>query len=121
MGVMLVKIQRRNIRVQGWAICIVIPVFLPCHIGIMGMGKADRQAPWPVFPTSGKLIEFLTGKMGNLIIIFQLIGGLGYPCPGHRAQIMIPPVYALSGLSVIRRPAKISRVNIGSKTFFKTM
>ena len=116
---MIRVIHRRNLRHKMRAIFIQIPVFLACHIGIMRMGETDRQAPGPRVMTACQIIDLTGGVIGHLIIIFHLIGNLGHTCAGDRSHIVIPPVNPLTGLAIIRRPAKISRINIGGQTFLK--
>ena len=67
-----------------------------------------------------KLIQRLHWAMRHFIIIFHLVAGLGDPA-GDLAQIMIPPINALTRFAVIRCPAKVGRVNIGCDRGFKPM
>ena len=57
--------------------------------------------------------------IGYLVVIFHLIGDLGHARAGDGAHIVIPPVDAFTRFAVIRRPAKIGRVDVGGQPFFK--
>ena len=124
MGVLFIKGDRPDLWFQMGAIFIKVPIFAPRNVGVMGMGKGDRQTPGPglVFiGLTGELIEFLGGVEGHLIIIFHLVGGLRNAGTRHRTQIVIPPVNAFTGFAIIRRPAKIRRIDIGRQPLLEAV
>ena len=57
----------------------------------------------------------------DLIVIFELVGCLGDTGRRYRAEIVIPPVDALAGLSIIRRPAEVGRIDVGGQPFLESM
>ena len=103
------------------AVSIKMPVFLACHIGVMRVGKTDRQTPWPALIATRQIVKLAGGLMGNLIIIFQLIGCHANIGARDTAHVVIPPIYAITNLTIIRCPAEIGRVNICGQALFKAM
>ena len=83
------------------------------------MGKADRQAPGPRIVTPPEIINLSHRVIGDLVIIFELVGDLCHPCPGDGSHIVIPPVDPLARFAIIRRPAEIRRVDIRGQPLFE--
>ena len=66
-----------------------------------------------------QVIDLAGGVIGDLVVIFHLVGNLGHPGTRHRAEVVIPPVDPLARLAVIRRPAEIGGVDIGGQAFLE--
>ncbi len=85
------------------------------------MGKADSQAPWTVVMTARQIVKLRLRLIGNLVVIFELVGDLGGTCVGNRTEIVIPPVDALTGLAVVGRPAEIGGIDVGREALFEAV
>ena len=121
MRVLIVIAKVRNLRQQMFTILVQIPVFLARDIRIMRMGKADGHAPRAVVLAARQIIQLGLGVIGDLIIIFHLVGNLGHTRACDRPHIVIPPVDPLARLAIIGRPAKIGGVDIGGQAVFEPM
>ena len=83
------------------------------------MGETDGQAPGSGVVTAGQIIKLSRGVIGDLVIIFHLVGDLGHTRTGDGSHVVVPPINAFARFAVIRRPAKIGRVDIGGQPLFK--
>ncbi|MNS74770.1 hypothetical protein D3C72_1082540 [compost metagenome] len=121
MRILLLEGNRRCLRIKRRAILVEIPEFAPRHIGVVRMGEADGQAPGAVIKPARQIVELAGGVIGHLIVIFHLVGDFGDTRTGDGAEIVIPPVDALAGLGIIRRPTEIRRIDIRRQTLFEAM
>ena len=121
MGVLRLVAQIRDLGQQVVAVFIEIPVFLARHIGVVGMGEADGQAPRSGVISARQIVNLARRVIGNLVIVFELVGDFRNPCPGHRTHIVVPPVDALTGFAVVWRPAKIRWVDVGGQAFLNAV
>ena len=121
MWVMIVIIKSGHLWQQVFAILIQVPVLLSRHIRIMRMREANRQAPRALILAARQIINLARRVIGNLIIIFHLIGDFGHTRAGDRPHIVIPPINPLTGFAIIRRPAKIGGINIRRQTLLEPM
>ena len=121
MGILISIRNRRHVMQKMRAVSIKIPVFLALHIGVIRVDKTDRQTPWPTVIATHQIIKLAGSVMGNLIIIFQLIGCLANTGARDAAHVVIPPIYAVTGLTIIQCPAEIGRINICGQALFKAM
>ncbi len=121
MGIVIVILHRRNRWVQMCAILIEIPVFAPRDVWVVRVCETDGQAPRPIILTPAQIVNLAGGVIGDLIVIFHLIGNLGHPGPGDRPKVVIPPVDPLAGFAIIRGPAEIGGVNIGRQALFEAV
>ncbi len=119
MAVLLVIRHRPDFGQQVIAISVKIPVFLARDIGVMRVGKADRQAPWPVVMAACKIIDLAGRIIRDLVIIFHLVGNFGHARTGDRAHVVIPPFDPFARLAVIGGPAEIGGIDIGGQALFE--
>ena len=113
MGVEIIIAIRPFDRFQMLAILIKVPEFPPRDIGVMRMGETDGQRPGAFIMAARKLVQFLHSEIRDLVVIFHLVGNLGHASTRHRAHVVVPPVDALAGFAVIRRPAEIGGIDVG--------
>ena len=85
------------------------------------MREADRHAPRTLIKSTGKLVKLGLCVIGDLVIIFHLVGRFSHTGTGHRAHIVIPPINPLTGFAVIGGPAEISGINVSGQTFLKAV
>ncbi len=85
------------------------------------MGEADGQAPGPAVMAAREVVELARRVVGDLVVIFHLVGDLGNAGAGDRTQIVIPPVDAFAGLAVVRRPAEIGGIDVGRQPLLEAM
>ena len=83
------------------------------------MGEADRQAPGPFFGAARQVVKLLHRLMGDVVVIFKLVGDLRHARAGDGAKVVVPPVDPLPRLAVIRRPAEIGGVDVGRQAFLE--
>ncbi len=119
MGILFGIGNEADLRHQMLAALVEVPVFLARDIGIMRMGEADRQHPGPRIKTARQVVDLRPGLMGNVVIVFQLVGDLGHPGAGDRPHVVIPPVDPLARLAVVRGPAEIGGVDVGGQPFLE--
>ncbi len=54
----------------------------------------------------------------DLVVIVELVGGVGNSGVGHAVQVVEPPVEAAVRVEPVRGPPKVSRIDIGRQPFF---
>ena len=59
--------------------------------------------------------------MGDLVIIFQLIGDLGHARARDGSKIVVPPVDPFPRLAVVRGPAEIGGIDVGGQTLLEAV
>ena len=116
MGVLIGVGDRADVWHQVVAILVEVPVFLAGNIGIMRMRKTDGQTPWAGIAAARQVIKFAGRVIGDLVVIFHLIGNLGHACASDRAHIVIPPIDPFTGFAVIGGPAEIGRIDVSGQT-----
>ena len=62
------------------------------------MSETDSQAERLLAVGTRQLMQCLFGEEGDLVVIFQLVGGLRDASRRDRTKIVIPPVDAFIGL-----------------------
>ena len=103
------------------AIFVEVPVFPARHVGIMRVGEADGEAPRAIVCAARQIVELARRVVGNLVVIFHLVGYLGNAGAGDRSHVVIPPVDALARLAVVRGPTEIGRIDVGRQAFFESV
>ena len=124
MRILLLLRDEADLRVERLAILVEVPVFPTRHIGVVGMAEGDGQAPGTALRfvrRAGVVVELLRGVEGDLVVILHLVGDLGDAGAGDRAQIVVPPVDALAGLAIVRRPAEIGGIDVGGQPLLETV
>ena len=85
------------------------------------MRKTHRETPRAFIFPAREIIHLARRVIGHFVIELHLVGNLGNTGPRYRAHIVIPPFDPLARFAIVRRPAKIWRVNISGQAFFETM
>ena len=85
------------------------------------MREADRQAEGPAVALAREVEDALAGEMGDLVVIFELVGHLRHAGFGDGGEVVVPPVDALAGLRPVRRPAEIGRVDVGGQPLLEAV
>ena len=119
MRVLFVIGQGGHGRVQVFAVLIHVPVLAPRDIGVVRVGKADGKAPRALILAAGIVIDLARGVIGDLIVVFHLVGNLGHACTGDGPHVVIPPIDPLTRPAVIGGPAEIGGVDVGGQAFLE--
>ena len=112
-GVLAVASDRRDGRVEFRAVGVEVPELPACDVGVVRVGEGNGQAPRPRVVAARQVVKLAGRLVGDLVVIFELVGDLGDAGALDRAQIVIPPVDALAGACVVGRPAEIGRIDVG--------
>ncbi len=121
-----VRIERiigngRHARHVDIVIAVEVPEFLARGIGIVRMGEGHGEAEWRAFAIADMVENSAHGEKRHLVVIFELIGDLGNARLLDGGHVVVPPVDAFLRLRPVRRPAEISRINIGGEPFLESM
>ena len=68
-----------------------------------------------------QIIDLASRVIGNLVVVFQLVGYFADTRAHDAAKVVVPPFDPLAGFTVVRRPTEIRRVNIGGQAFLKSV
>ncbi|MDT4889081.1 hypothetical protein FQZ97_1257360 [compost metagenome] len=71
--------------------------------------------------TASEIVELGFCLIGDLVVIFELIGNFCRSCTSDRTEVMIPPINAFAGLAIIRCPAKISGIDVCRQALLKAV
>ena len=62
-----------------------VPVFAPCDERVVGMGEGNGQAPRARIKAARQIVDFLHSLVGDIVVIFQLVGNFGHARARDRA------------------------------------
>jgi hypothetical protein len=68
-----------------------------------------------------QVVEPLARVVGDVVVVFHLVGDLGHAGAGHGAEVVIPPVDPLAGLAVVGGPAEVGGVDVGGQPLLKAV
>ena len=88
---------------------------------VMGMREAHGHAPGPIILAARIVVNLTRRMIGNLVVVFHLVGDFGHARACDRPHVVIPPLDPLARFAIIRGPAEIRWVNIRCHAFFKPM
>ena len=94
MRVLLGEGNRRHRRVEGGTVGVEVPVAGAGDVGVVRVGEADRQAPGPRVAAAGEIVELRRWRVGDLVVVVELVGDLGGAGADDRAEVVVPPVDA---------------------------
>ena len=124
MRVLPIEGDEADLGIERLAVFVEVPILPARDVGVVRMAEGYGQAPRPRIRLVGmarQLVELLRREEGDLVVIFDLVGGFGDAGAGDRAEIVVPPVDALAGLAVVGRPAEIGRVDVGGEPLLEAV
>ena len=121
MGVLIVIGDRRDARLQVFAALVEIPEPAARDIGVVRVGEADGEHPGPGVVAAGEVVELGGGVMGDLVVVFHLVGDLCHTRAGDGAEVVVPPVDPLARFAVIRGPAEVGGVDVRGQALLEAV
>ena len=110
-----------DLGVEGGAVGVEVPEARAGDVGVVRVGEADGQAPGARVVAAGEVVELGGGVVGDLVVVFELVGDLGGAGAGDRAEGVVPPVDALAGPGVVRGPAEVGGVDVGGQPLLEAV
>ena len=100
---------------------VAVPVLPTGHVGVVWVGEAGDQQPWPFIGVAGDVVQCADCVVADLVVEQQLVGHLGDAGTGDAVHVVVPPVDAFVRGPPVGGPPEVGRVDVGGAALLEAV